>query len=110
MINMNNKEVVKCGWAGPLLWLTTNDGYAIHLYDAPIILNNTEIEIGTDINSQLSGNTIKSINSDKNNFIVIFNTDTSLQISSEDHETARIFKLKGTDPHCIYENGEFRCD
>jgi len=110
MIDMNNKEVSKCGWAGPLLWVCTNDGYAIHLYDAPIILNNNKIEIGTDINSQLNGNIIKRINTDKDNFIVTFNADITLKINSEEHETARVFKQKGTDPHCVYENGEFCCD
>ena len=30
MIDMKDKEVDKCGWAGPLLWVCTKDNYVVH--------------------------------------------------------------------------------
>ena len=110
MIEIKDKEVEKCGWSGPLLWVSTKDGYAVHLYDATIMLNDTLVEIGSDINKQLKNQIIKSTDIDNTHFIVKFKTGDTLAINSEEHETARVFEQNGTTPHCVYENGEYCCD
>lgn len=107
---MKDKEVDKCGWAGPLLWVCTKDNYAVHLYDATIILNNKEIEIGSDINNHLMGKVIKSIKADKELFVITFNTGETLSTNSEAYETARVFEQKSKEPHCVYQNGEYNYD
>ena len=107
MKEIENHVVKECGWAGPLFWVTTSDDYAIHLYDAPISLNRSSVEIGQDIRSHIEEQTIEKIEIDSKSFTVVFNGGSKLSIESKPYETARIFKQSSEDSHHVYENGTF---
>ena len=105
MINFAGKIVSECGWAGPLLWVVTQDDFSIHLYDGRIHLDGARVETGDDVNSRLSGKTIEKIAADRDGFRVLLAPGIELKVERSGTETARVFKRGDLGPHCIYQNG-----
>jgi hypothetical protein len=106
MIELGGQELTDCGWAGPLLWLVTEDGWSIHLYDAPIRLGHKRVEAHEDIRKNVVGQTIQSISATKSGLSVNFESGGAIIVDSSDTETARIFK-KGSDiDHLVYKSGD----
>lgn len=107
MIKLDGKVVADCGWAGPLLWISTTDNYAIHLYDAPVFLNRTRVKAPQNVNSRLTGERINGVEANEDNFSVRFESGIVLKVASSKVETARVFK-KGVGRHWIYKAGALK--
>jgi hypothetical protein len=110
MIDLVGKTVEVSGWAGPVLWVCTTDGYSIHLYDAPIELDGEEINLGDDIVRSLAGRPILDIVSDSYWFSVRFKSGGVLRVAASDVETARVFKQRDLNSQVIYKAGAIRED
>jgi hypothetical protein len=104
-IDLTGKVVEECGWAGPLLWVCTTDDYAVHLFDARIELDGTEVNAPDDIDSKLSGDTIAAISANEDRFAVTFGSGKTLQVAGTSDETARMFKRRSQAEHIIYRAG-----
>lgn len=107
MIDINAKIVESCGWAGPLLWVCTTDGYSIHFYDALIDLNGQCVARPADVNATLAGQAIVRMVVTDTEFGVEFEKGDYLRVESSDGESARVFKRDSDERHYIYKSGSF---
>lgn len=110
MIDLVGKTVARVGWAGPLLWVCTEDGYSIHLYDAQIRLDGSDVQVGENLESGLAGRQIVQVSAGEGEFAVTFNPAILLCVESSDAETARVFKKGDPTTHWIYLDGTLRKD
>lgn len=110
MIELQGKEIESSGWAGPLLWLITKDGYSIHFYDGDILLNGISVSIGEDINNKVIDSIIKKLVTNQEGFMLVLATGTNIHINSAANETARVFKKGDLQSHYFYKNGAFISD
>jgi len=105
MIRFDQKIVESVGWAGPLLWVCTVDGYTIHFYDGRIELDGAEIMPGEDRPQALVGREIASVAAGPGSFSVTFRPDATLRVLRADVQTARFFKRGDLQSHWIYKDG-----
>ena len=106
MTDLSGQEIEKCGWAGPLLWVCTTDGYSIHFYDAPIELDGCSVEEGADLGEKLNGDEISSLGADADWLSVSFKSGKTLRVASLVVETARVFKQGDLGSHLVYQRGK----
>ncbi|RLE31367.1 MAG: hypothetical protein DRJ61_11475 [Acidobacteria bacterium] len=107
MKQLVGKTVKECGWAGPLLWVCTSDGYSVHFFDSTIELDGKAVEPGESINEVLAGDCIARVAADDGWFSVHFESASILRVSSSGVETARAFKKGDLCSHFVYQNGKF---
>ncbi len=107
MLDIALKQIDRVGWAGHYLWLITKDNYSIHLYDGNIVLNTEDVDVGQDLSLELLDKIVNEIQIFKDKFLIRFSDEMELEVSSEKHETARVFKKGEGNPHYIYQNGMY---
>ncbi len=105
MIDIASKQIERVGWAGHYLWLITKDNCSIHLYDGYIVLNAKDVEVGQDLSPELQDKIIAEMQILKDKFLIKLSDGMELEVSSEEHETARVFKKGKGSPHFLYQNG-----